>query len=97
MIIKRGKNMIKAKIQWTSLNHGGPNKDYSKDTWGVVPESETKRRISLEVIKEFNNEKEMLDYCFNVYDGEVIIQPRDKDFDKDDFDYDIELYNDYRE
>ena len=89
--------MIKAKIQWTSVSNGGPNKDYSKEEWGIVPELETKRRESLEGIKEFNNEKEMLDYVFKAYNGEVIIQPRDKDFDKEDFDYDVELYNDYRE
>jgi len=83
--------MIKAKIEWTSVRYGNPTLE---DPFEEQPKAEQDRRISVAGIKEFSNEKEMLDYCFSVYKYEIIIE---KQYTDEGIDYDIELWNWYRE
>ena len=71
--------MIKVNISWTS-----------ETTWDDKPKGGWSK--DKEGIKEFSDEKEMIDYCLS-FDHEIII---DRGFD-DGIDYDVEIYNDYRE
>jgi len=75
--------MIKAKIEYTS-----------ETTWDDKPKHGYKPGVA--GIKEFENTEEMIKYAlqFNI---DIIISYPILDEEKEQYDYDVEIYNEYRE